>query len=209
MLIVKKVKLEELMKYAEEQQAEETRGIKIGDMEIEVLQSLSITDKLKLAGEMYYASVKDEDDRNIIDRGLFHVVYKTSLIETYTNLTLPESSVEAYNLIVDTGLFDEVYYSIGDIERSELERVMEDYFRQKQEEYEQEHGMGVVIQTVLGSLVDMIPSTEEMGEMFGKLGEGVEDLDYDGLQDISEAARELGSEKEHKAEDDDVNGEDK
>lgn len=175
-----KINVGDLRKYSKSILKEDV-VINVGDMKVSVKQHTSVTDKFDFAISVYKNCVTEEDETHLINSLLFSVAYKTGLVKRYTNLTLPKDDIEAYNLITNTGLYDQVYENISDIEVVELERIIEEYVADKQEKYEQEHSMGYIAKRLIGTIADILPDTEDLNAIMSS----IQGLSNDNVQSIT------------------------
>lgn len=188
---MEKIKVDVLREHGKLMQ-EENKKVTIGDMEIEVRQYLPVLDKAGFAMRVYNAGLSDEDlkeDKHIIDSALVEVFYANELLRKYTNLTLPKDQLEAYDLIMSSGVYDLIVQEINERELIELRQVVTAYLDKKIEQYTQEYNTGRMLQVIMGGLVQAIPSADEMKSIFSSLEQsGGAPLDYSELKEVVEKA---------------------
>lgn len=156
---MKNVNIEDLRKYSKDM-IEDTKTIKVGKMEIEVKQHTTILEKLDFAANIYNNSIKNDNGEHIVEGILSDMYYVTGLISRYTNIKLPKDGIEAYSLVVDTGIFDIVYNEISKVERAELDRVVERYLSDKEKEYNQINSTSMTLKNIVEALADMLPDID-------------------------------------------------
>lgn len=187
------INVKDLREYAKEMKGDNLIKINIGGMDVEILKHTTMVEKVSFAGNLYNLVIISEDEKHVVDELMYDILYMNIFINKYTNIKLPKDNVEAYSLIVDTGIYNAVYNAMNEIEREELERVIADYFYEKKQEYLQEHDTGVVVKLLIENLTSLIPSAEEMEGMFAKLGKDVDEINFEDLKGISQVAKELGT----------------
>lgn len=167
--------------------------VKVGNMEIEVKQETTLLDKVAFAAKVYNASVDTEDGKHIVSRAMYNVLYAKTFIESYTNLTLPKDNLEGYDLITNSGLYEQLYNNVRDIEKKELEKTVYEYMNEKEDIFKQENSTEKIIGRMLDGINEMIPSSEQMSEMFTNLGGAV---DYGALEKVNAQVDKMGKEDE-------------
>lgn len=175
----------------------ENKIVEIGDMKVDVKQYLPVLDKAAFAMRVYNAGLSDEDlkeNKHIIDSALVEVFYANELIRRYTNLTLPKDQLEAYDLIISSGIYDLIVKEIDEKELVELRNTVMAYINKKVDQDMQEYNTGRVLQAIIGGLASAIPTADEMKNIFSALSEGQgAPLDYTQLKEVVEKATESPS----------------
>ncbi len=175
---MKKINVDALREY-KKNIVKDTEVIVVGGMEIEVKLHTTILEKVDFAIRLYNSSLKQEGYTHVVDGALYDMSYKISLIKKYTNLTLPEDGVEAYSLIVDTGLYDYILNTIPNTETYELEKISKRYIEDKQNEYNQLYSTGLIIKGVADVIKTAMPSAEDMEGMLDNMNGFMKGLDIE------------------------------
>lgn len=187
-----KVNVGDLRGYAKEMGVNSPIELTIGDMKIKIKKHTSVLDKRQLAGDLFNACIGDEEDLHIVSNVMYDIFFVKLVVEEYTNLRLPKNDVEAYDLVVNTGIFDKVYRAMDEIERKELERIIADYFREQREKYDQDNSAGMVARVLMDTITSLIPSAEEIQTMFASLDTESEGFSGEELSNIAGIAQHLG-----------------
>lgn len=175
---MKKVKVEALRKYRVAT-VKNTSIVKIGEMEIEVKLHTTILEKADFAVNVYNSSLKDIDGVHVVDGVLYDMAYKIRLIKRYTNLTLPTDGIEAYSLMVDTGIYEQILDVIPNVEKEELNRIVKRYIEDKQNEYDQAHSTGFIFKKLADAVKKVIPSLDDMEGMLSNVNGFIKGLEAD------------------------------
>lgn len=187
-----KIKVKDLKDYATSVEAKDAL-IEVGGMEIELKQQTTLLEKVAFAAKVYNASVSLDDGKHLISRAMYKVLYVRTFIESYTNLTLPKDSLEGYDLVVNSGLFEQLYNSVRKTEVEGLEKTVLDYIEEKEDEFKQDNSTEKIIGRMLDGINEMIPSSDQMSEMFSNLSGAV---DYDALDKLNTQINTMGKEDE-------------
>lgn len=175
---MKKINVDALREY-KKNIVKDTEIIVVGGMEIEVKLHTTILEKADFAIKVYSAGLKKIDGAHVIDGVLYDMTYKLSLVKKYTNLTLPKDGVEAYGLIVDTGLYNYILGVIPATEKDELERVSKRYIEDKQNEYNQLYSTGLIMKGIADVIKAAMPSAEDMEGMLDNMNGFMKGLDVE------------------------------
>lgn len=158
---MKKIKVGELRKYKKEE-VNTNPVLNIGDMVVEVRQHTSILDKVDFSVHVYNQSVDTDGGLHIVNNMLHDMAYKIAIVKRYTNLTLPEDGVEAYDIITNTGLYNEILDMIPEIELDELNNTLKGYIDNKKQKYKQENSIGSITRLIIDTLTGIMPNAEDM-----------------------------------------------
>lgn len=149
--------LREVAKKANEEEAQ----VEISGLDIRVKQYLPIIDKINLLIDAY-TSAWDEEG---FDEFLFDITYRVGVVESYTNIKTPKDTMDTYDLIMSTGVFNGVWLAINEGERKELEDYKVKYIRTQKKTEEKQNSLSFLVGKVL----------ENMGEM---------ELDQDSIKEL-------------------------
>ena len=76
--------------------------------QIKLKTYLPILDKISFVSLIDNSAIND-DEYGVLNRNSLEISFNVKFIETYTDIKLPENIIDAYNLLMSTGLFDVVY----------------------------------------------------------------------------------------------------
>lgn len=122
--------------------SKQTDSVKIIDFRgypIQIKTYLPIAEKIGLVSSIYKSAIDEDDSLQNISYNSLNIAYKVLVTKAYTDVSLPKDTIQAYDLLVQTNLYDEVYQSIPVEERLELENVFDNFVDEKQEMYEREN----------------------------------------------------------------------
>lgn len=154
--------------------------------QIKLKTYLPILDKISFVSLIYNSAIND-DEYGVLNRNSLDISFKIKFIETYTDIKLPENIIDAYNLLMSTGLFDVVYDNLPLKEQVELSLILENYIEEKQEIYERENSIGNIVKTTIEELLEKMPSGEELQKLIGELGKEVKNFDPDKMEFVKKA----------------------
>ena len=145
-------------------------------LNIKVKTYISILDKINLASSIYYSAVSEEDELQIVNYNSIEIAYRKLVVEKYTNITLPKNPIDSYDLLTSSGLYETIRNTIPAKEINELEEVLWNYVKEKQDRYERENTVENIIKAGIDKLLEMVnklienlPSEEIMGNLPGEL----------------------------------------
>ena len=121
--------------------------------------------KIKLISTIFKSAIDEDDELKLINYNSLNIVYKVLVVKEYSDISLPKDTVQAYDLIMQTGLYDSVYSEIPVAERRELEDVLRSYEIEHKERYERENTLSNIVKNLLNGLLDKMPDEEGMAKM--------------------------------------------
>jgi hypothetical protein len=167
-------------------QSPQTIAVPFHEFLIEVKTYLPITEKINLVSSIYKSAVDEDDSLSIINYNALHIAYKVLVTKAYSDVSLPKDTVQAYNMLVSTGLYDKIYESIPLGERLELEKVFDNYIDEKEIRYERENTLPNIVKNILNGLVDKLPSMDEAKMFIEQASKEIEGFSPDKLQFIQD-----------------------
>lgn len=176
--------LKELVK-----QLSQTVAIPFNSFSIEVKTYLPITEKINLVSSIYQSAVDEDDNLSIINYNALDIAYKVLVTKAYSDVSLPKDTVQAYNILVQTSLYDKIYESIPLEERLELETVFDNYIDEKKERYERENTLPNIVKNILSGLVDKLPSMDEAKKFIEDASKQIEGFDPAKMEFVNEFLR--------------------
>lgn len=166
--------------------------------EIEIRQYLPILEKLSFITTIYESTVETEGNRHIINSTWFDVFYKTGLIREYSDVELPEDSIEAYDLITSTGLYEHVYNEIPESEIVELERIVSNYINDREKAFAQDNSIGSVVLELAKGATGLLKEvggaisgadSDVVSLFLSQLGAGDDNVNSDKLQPVASGTK--------------------
>lgn len=173
--------LRELLKINTDIETHEFKGL-----DIEIKQYLPMLEKISLVSSIYESAVNTDNGLHIVGGNELDIAFKNLFIQFYTNVTLPKNTMDAYNLLVSTGIFNFVYRNLPEDERIDLEMALENHIAKKQEIYEQENTIQYIIKELLSGLIGKLPSLEEAQEFIENASKEIEGFDPSKLKFVED-----------------------
>lgn len=149
-------------------QIEEIVNVDYRGLDLEIRQHLNILDKIGLTSSIASGCINREDGLFIVNHGAKEIAYNLVIIEKYTNLTLPKSEIEGFDLINRSGILDAVLENIPKKELSALSKLLEDSIIEERNKYNQENRLENIIKKGVDGLLQTLkslPTAEEMGDL--------------------------------------------
>lgn len=150
--------------------------------EVSITQYLPIAEKIGLVSSVYKSAVAEDGTLSIINRNALNIAYKILVVKTYSDVNLPKDDISAYDLLTKSRLFDQIYGAIPQEERIELEKVMDDYIREKQERYERENTLPNIVKNLLSGLIEKMPDEEGMAKMITEAKKTMDGFEPDKME---------------------------
>lgn len=122
-------------------------------LQLEVKKYLPVLEKIELASSVAKGCVNREDGLFIVNHGAKEIAYKLSIIEKYSNLTLPKDEIEAFDLISRSGVLDVVLENIPAKELSTLHDLLENKITEERDKYNQENRLENIIKKGVDGLL--------------------------------------------------------
>lgn len=154
---------------------------------IEVKQFLPIQDKFNLVASIFESAIDREDGLHILDKNKLEIAFKNLIVTEYSNLTLPKNTIESYDMLCESGLFNSVYNGIPEGEREELQTLLDGYIDTEKQEYQQRNTIQYVLKNSLDRLIDKMPSDVELGELIESASKEFSNFDPNKLTFLKDA----------------------
>lgn len=172
-----KVRVGDLRQWAKAIPKVQTIQLKLKDREgkdvnreVKVKQRLDIEEKLELLYLAYSVSLNsfaNQVDENVkldsvygVNLYKFHITYTVYLIKYYTNISLPENVVDAYNLIQQIGLSEIVLEEIPQRELDELEDIKNKFLQTKKDGLDKQADITIIIKEFFEGVLNKLPNKE-------------------------------------------------
>lgn len=197
--------LREVLKELESKQVG-VETIDFHGLSISIKQFLPIQEKINLVASIFESSIDRSGDLHILDGNKLDIAYKNLVINEYSNLTLPKNTLESYDMLCQSGLFDVVYDGIPLGERLLLENVLDNYIDAEKDEYDQRNTINdrelrienVIKDGIDGLLVeltrfiDKLPEKDEWGDIIKDIPQSLDGL----FNQIKEGSKQLGKDEQ-------------
>lgn len=165
------------------------KTINFNDLEINILQYLPLQQKINLVGTMVESTINRENGLHIIDNNVLELAFRVLLVKEYTNLTLPKDYMEAYDMLVSSGLYYTIYEHIPENERRDLRMALNNHIEAVRDEYEQKNTIQYIIKDGLNKLIEKIPDEEGMKEFIKNASNELNNMNPENLKFVQEFLR--------------------
>ena len=161
--------------------------IQFNEFSIDVKQHLSILEKVKLISSIYQSAINEDDTLQVINYNSLNIAYKVLVAKEYSDISLPKDTIQAYDILVQTGLYDKIYYDAIPLEeRVELENTFDSYIDEKKERYERENALPNIVKNILSGFVEKLPSLDEAKKFIEDASKQVEGFSPDKMEFVKE-----------------------
>ena len=161
--------------------------IQFNEFSIDVKQHLSILEKVKLISSIYQSAINEDDTLQVINYNSLNIAYKVLVAKEYSDISLPKDTIQAYDILVQTGLYDKIYYDAIPLEeRVELENTFDSYIDEKKERYERENALPNIVKNILSGFVEKLPSLDEAKKFIEDASKQVEGFDPSKMEFVKE-----------------------
>ncbi len=122
-------------------------------LQLEVKKYLPVLEKIELTSSVAKGCINREDGLFIVNHGAKEIAYKLSIIEKYSNLTLPKDEIEGFDLISRSGILDIVLENIPEKELSTLHELLDNKITEERDKYNQENRLETIIKKGVDGLL--------------------------------------------------------
>lgn len=154
-----KVKVSELRKLAKH--TKPVKKFEYNGLNIELKTYLPIEEKIKLAAQVYASCVLVENGIKMISDNLKEVVGVYYIVDYYTNIILPKNVFEAYDILINTGLYSEIKNRLFD-EISRVKKIIDQTIDFEKEKEEQKNKLTHIVKDFLMKIINKIPDKDEI-----------------------------------------------
>lgn len=213
-----KIKVGELRETIKELKSKQNdvQTVDFHGLKIEIKQYIPFLEKIAFASSIYESAVNKKEGLHIVNENSLDVAFKIFLIQTYTNISLPQKkdedgemntdTIQSYEMLVSSGLFHFVYDNIPVSEISDLEMVLGNLIDTKQVEYDQrnvisdrelriENVIKDGIDSLLAELtrfIDRLPEKDEWEDIMKDIPQSLDGL----FNQIKEGSKALGKDEQ-------------
>ena len=129
-------------------------------LKIEVKKYLSVSQKLELVLSVYNSCIDEDNGLKVVNRNSKEIALVYFIAKYYTNINLPKDIFEAYDILIETGLYNAIKNTIYD-EVIRIEEMLGEVIGYEDEKYYQENKFIYVIKNLLQELIDKVPTVDE------------------------------------------------
>lgn len=166
------IKIGELRETLKNNKKEDIKEVDYHGLKLEIKQFITVQEKINLVASAFESAIDRENGLHLINYNNLDVAYKIFVVQKYTNITLPKDSIQAYDLLCESGLYDFIYNNIPTEEKVRLEVALDNHINAERDKYEQNLKLEKIIKdgingllTRLDKFVESMPTIEEMEKM--------------------------------------------
>ena len=138
-------------------------GIEILDfngLKIEIKKYLPVSQKLELVLSVYNSCIDEDNGLKVVNGNSKEIALVYFITKYYVNVNLPKDIFEAYDILVESGLYNTIENVIYD-EVIRIEDMLDEVIAYEDEKYYQENKFVYVVKNLLQELIDKVPNLEE------------------------------------------------
>lgn len=182
-----KIKVSELRKL--NKSIEKVIQLKYNGLNIEVKKYLPFQEKLSLATSIYKMSLNDVE-LILIDRNAREIAKVYLITQYYTNISLPKDVLEAYNLLMSTGVYEVITKQIPD-EIIMIDMMVDNIEKYHEEKYRKESD----IKNILRRMIENTPTPEELKKFIEEASEELKNFDSNKLSFVTEFLNQVNGDE--------------
>lgn len=146
-MAIKVSELKELRK----NMSEEAHKIDFNGLQLEVKSYLPIEKKVELAYIIYHNSIDEQDGVVTFNQNNCNIATTYFVTEYYSNVSLPKSIFEAFDLLVETGLFIKIYETI-ESEVKTINNMVANIHKKEEDLHAKKAQIGNVVKSLLSGM---------------------------------------------------------
>lgn len=169
---------------------EKTKTVVVGGFEIEVLQYMPIMDKITLATSAVMSATNESGS---IDQNSLEIAFKVLITKTYSSVELPKNNIDAYDLVVSTGVYNAIVGVIPRDEIEEVRRVLDNHSKEKQAEHIEKNTLESSIKNAIEdfknigyALVSKLPDESELSDIMLGAKDSLNEMNPENLKFITD-----------------------
>lgn len=182
-----KVKVSELKKL--NKSIDNTIQVEYNGLNIEVKKYLPFQEKLNLATSIYKMSLNDAE-LVLIDKNAREIAKVYLITQYYTNISLPKDVLEAYDLLMSTGVYEVIVKQIPD-EIIMIDMMIDNIEKYHEEKYRKEND----VKNVLRRIIENTPSPEELKKFIKETSEELKNFDPNKLNFVTEFLNQVNGDE--------------
>jgi hypothetical protein len=141
-------------------------------------------------------SIETESGLNISNTNLKNALFVCSVITYYTDIDLPDVSyLEACDILISSGLYDEILSNIPSSEINMLKEIIRDAIEDKKFEILMQNSIENQLNNFLKTIIEKIPNDKKIISMMKSLKKELGNIDVSKLSSIKDLVEEYGDMK--------------
>lgn len=159
-------------------------GIEIldfNDLKIEIKKYLPVAQKLELVLSVYNSCIDEDNGLKIVNGNSKEIALVYFITKYYVNVNLPKDIFEAYDILIESGLYNTIENVIYD-EVIRIEDMLDEVIAYEDEKYYQENKFVYVVKNLLQELIDKVPNLEEAKDFVEMAEREINNLNPDNLE---------------------------
>lgn len=147
-------------------------------LKIEIKKYIPITEKIELAANIFALCLVDDDGIKLVNENSKEIAKVYFVTKYFTNITLPKDVFEAYDILINSGLYTTIENAIYD-EIIKVEDILDNMIDYEDEKYYQKNKPIYVINEFLNELIEKIPTVDETEDFLKNVEKKIGDFDPD------------------------------
>lgn len=168
---------------------DETVAVEVSGANIKVKQRLSIVDKLNLVESCLLSGLNDTT--GAINRNSVEIAKVIFITKFYTDIKTSKDNIKMYDLLIDSGVYDEIVKAIPDKEIESIELLLKNQLEDHYEETIRDNSLEKIvkkgiedIKMIILNMVNELPDEKGMEDMVKKIRDTLDGADPDNLKII-------------------------
>ncbi len=159
-------------------------GIEIldyNDLKIEIKKYLPVAQKLELVLSVYNSCIDENNGLKVVNGNSKEIALVYFITKYYVNINLPKDIFEAYDILIESRLYNAVENIIYD-EVIRIEDMLDEVIAYEDEKYYQKNKPIYVINEFLNELIEKIPTVDETEDFLKNVEKKIGDFDPDKVE---------------------------
>ena len=177
-----KIKVSELRALIDKNEIEE---LDFNGLKIEIKKYLPVSQKLELVLSVYNSCIDEDNGLKVVNGNSKEIALVYFITKYYVNVNLPKDIFEAYDILIESGLYNTIENVIYD-EVIRIENMLDEVIAYEDEKYYQENQFVYVVKNLLQELINKVPSLDEAKEFVEMAEKEIKNLDPSKLKFIQD-----------------------
>ena len=129
-------------------------------LKIEIKKYLPVAQKLELVLSVYNSCIDEDNGLKVVNGNSKEIALVYFITKYYVNVNLPKDIFEAYDILIESGLYNTIENVIYD-EVIRIEDMLDEVIAYEDEKYHQENQFVYVMKSFLQELISKVPTVDE------------------------------------------------
>ena len=163
----------------------EIEELDFNGLKIEIKKYLPVSQKLELVLSVYNSCIDEDNGLKVVNGNSKEIALVYFITKYYVNVNLPKDIFEAYDILIESGLYNTIENVIYD-EVIRIENMLDEVIAYEDEKYYQENQFVYVVKNLLQELINKVPSLDEAKEFVEMAEKEIKNLDPSKLKFIQD-----------------------